>query len=318
MDYPIKTHRYRLNAKLALNAIAKKRIRHGVIVNIDGGYATIHPWPEFGDEELEIHLDSLRLKEPTTLAKRAIHFAAVDRQARLNKKSLFEGLTIPSSHALISKLQSDSAKQFEDSKQNLYIKIKIDADVEDTAAMLSSFQDVPATIRLDANGSYTVDGAIKLWHSLPLKLKEKVEFTEDFCPYIDQDWKILQERHRIPLAYDFYSSQKVKDNYRYRIIKPVVQPYEKIVDAEIKRNRKIVVTSSMDHPFGIAIAAWVSGSLSEKYPLSILPGGYSPVAAFEENSFSLAITDSDGNFKIPHGTGFGFDSLLDELQWEPL
>ncbi len=41
--------RYRLKARGLLNSISRRREFEGVLIQIDGGFGCIHPWPELGD-----------------------------------------------------------------------------------------------------------------------------------------------------------------------------------------------------------------------------------------------------------------------------
>ena len=88
-------HRYQLQTKknVSLNRFVSAGIaREGALVNIDGGYASIFPWPELGDQPLREQLESLRSDFLTPLTQQAIFFAKIDADARQKKTSLFKDL----------------------------------------------------------------------------------------------------------------------------------------------------------------------------------------------------------------------------------
>jgi L-alanine-DL-glutamate epimerase-like enolase superfamily enzyme len=310
---------FTLKPKGALNsAVQKNSTRHGVIIKYDGGYSSVFPWTEFGDEPLEEQINSIRnLRIKTNLVSAALHFAEIDAEARKQQVSLFNSLTIPKSHRLVTDVDSFIKNQNE-SFIHECIKIKLTCDPEKDFKNVTACAEYSKKIRLDANTLYTLDTFLIFWLSLSDAVKSKIEFIEDPIPYNEKDWALLAESHTIPLAYDFYSSDFIGEHYNVRIIKPMVQSYESIAEEEVKRGRKIVVTSSMDHALGVSAAAWVSGLLFKKYPNEVLTGGYSSFSAYQEDPFFNEITDRDGLFVPATGTGFGFDKLLKNLPWQEL
>ncbi|MBR7109642.1 MAG: hypothetical protein IKC90_06350, partial [Akkermansia sp.] len=87
----------------ALSARAAAQPREGVLLRGDnGGYACLQSWPELGDSPLEYELDALREGSPLKLGARALKCIELDGAARAQGVSLFDGLTVPRSHATLT------------------------------------------------------------------------------------------------------------------------------------------------------------------------------------------------------------------------
>jgi hypothetical protein len=83
-------------------------------------------------------------------------------------------------------------------------------------------------------------------------------------------------------------------------------------------NLKYAVTSSLDHPVGIAHACVIASELLQKFPDLMLTAGCLSVHAYESNPFSQAL-QIEGPYLGPiTGWGVGFDALLEQLPWEKL
>ncbi|MCU1228491.1 MAG: hypothetical protein JWO97_1375, partial [Acidobacteria bacterium] len=67
---------YELVARRALNARATELRRRGALIEVDGGYADVHPWSELGDAPLDEQLAMLARGETTSLTRASLRFAA--------------------------------------------------------------------------------------------------------------------------------------------------------------------------------------------------------------------------------------------------
>ena len=95
--------RYRLKARGFMNSISNRRDFEGALIQIDGGYGCIHPWPELGDPTLEKCLADLAGARRWPIVRRAIRCAEYDKTARDFENSLFEEMDVPKSHATLAK-----------------------------------------------------------------------------------------------------------------------------------------------------------------------------------------------------------------------
>ena len=68
--------RYRLKARGFLNSISNRSSFEGALIQIDGGYGCIHPWPELGDPTLDKCLADLAGARRWPIVRRAIRCAA--------------------------------------------------------------------------------------------------------------------------------------------------------------------------------------------------------------------------------------------------
>lgn len=274
---------YELVARRALNARATELRRRGALIEVDGGYADVHPWPELGDAPLDEQLALLARGETTSLTRASLRFAALDAAARTAGRSLFDGVTIPKSHWP----GADAPFGFDT------VKIKCGPDFD--ASSLP--RDV--RIRLDFNATLDAEEFLRIAATLPAA----VEFVEDPCPYDAAVWRSLQERMGVRLALDRGDEGEGVD---VLVVKPAVQ--------ELPRTaRELVITSYMDHPLGQLAAAYVAATTATSDRCGLVTH-----VLYEENEFSERLSIDEARLVPPGGSGFGFDELLAAQPWRSL
>jgi O-succinylbenzoate synthase len=288
---------------------------YGALLRINDGFGAIHPWIQFGDLPLDQQLASIKNDIPTQLAKRSLYYIDIDRDARQKGISLFQDFKKFKSHKLFISIDSINLENI-NNLETVKIKISNSNNYIENLNKLSGIDNLK--IRLDANCKFSFDEFCNFWDSLNQYVKTKIEFVEDPCPYDDKTWATLAGNKNVPIAYDFYGNNQIKDYYKYRVIKPVVQKFEDVIFDEIKRGVNICITSSLDHPLGVCIAAWEYNKLNKNHPGSLVTPGLTSFTNYQKDIFSEIIWDSNDQFKSPNGTGFGFDDLLDKLQWQKL
>ncbi len=277
--------RYTLKPKRPLSAIARPGFREGALIRVGDGFADVHPWPELGDEPLDEQLRSLARGEPTALAVQSLRFAEADGAARRRGQSLFQGLTIPSSHwpGIDPPAGFDTAK------------VKCGPGGVDGLPP-------HVRLRLDFNATLAPDELEPIALTLP---RERIDFIEDPCPYDAATWIRLRERTGLRLALDRETGAEGVDVV---VIKPAVQSFP-------RTSKEIVVTSYMDHALGLMAAAWVAASHADR--VSSRCGLFTHVL-FEADPFFDRIGSDGPRLLAPEGTGFGFDDLLESLPWKKL
>lgn len=273
--------RYTLQPKRALSAIARAGGREGALIRVGDGFADVHPWPELGDAPLDEQLALLARGKTTPLTAQSLQFARADEGARRRGQSIFEGLTIPSSHWP----GPDPPPEFDTAK------IKGAGDLPDRVRL-----------RIDFNGTLQPDEFEQLAKTLP---RERIDFVEDPCAYDPAAWNRLREHTGLRLALDRGSQAAGVD---VLVVKPAVQALPR---AAIE----IVVTSYMDHAVGQMAAAWVAAQNAGR--VSARCGLFTHVL-FEPDPFFARIRANGPNLLPAEGTGFGFDDLLEKLTWKKL
>jgi hypothetical protein len=102
------------------------------------------------------------------------------------------------------------------------------------------------------------------------------------------------------------------------VIKPAFQDAFPLALAAAQAGLEIVVTHSMDHPLGQAVALWTAQRLRQHHGDLVRQGGLQAAGLYQPDEFSAQIK-TNGPFTTPSpGTGFGFDDLLSRLPWQPL
>jgi O-succinylbenzoate synthase len=323
---------------------AARSPRQGALLEVafdDGttGYADLHPWTGFGHAPLADHLGSLAADQPTHLANLALRHARTDAAARRAGVSLFEGLPEVRSHALFTGWTDAPRSAFEQCVAEGFdtAKLKIGRDLHREAEALNQLGDLPLRWRLDANASLTtgagdaaapacsaaVPGGESIDHFLSAlhpSIRQNLDFLEDPIPYNPAAWSELSTHAKLPLALDWElpSSPPPWPGARILVIKPASQDAFPLALAAAHAGMEIVVTHSMDHPLGQAVALWTAMRLRQRHGGLVVAAGLQAAGLYQPDSFSGQIKTSGPVTTPPPGTGFGFDHLLTGIPWQPL
>lgn len=302
----------------ALSARAAAQPRQGVLLRGEnGGFASLQSWPELGDAPLEYELDALRAGHPLKLGARALRCIGKDAEARALSKSMFEGLSVPKSHATLPVSSSPSMVYTLNQRGFRMGKLKLLPNLQ---AALERLMNLAAMVpewswRLDFNATLTRDETLAFWGMLPEALKRRINFIEDPCPYTVDDWQTLQDAC-IPLAYDIPLTNDAG-------IPPCTHtPMMRVVKPARDRTTEglPVFTSYMDHPLGQMWAAWCAAYFYRDTPADQIPlCGLVTQHVYRSNEFSEVLGLSiQPDLAIPLGTGLGFDELLEKQPWKRL
>ncbi|HEX5790288.1 MAG TPA: enolase C-terminal domain-like protein [Luteolibacter sp.] len=315
---PLFVSPYRLEAQGPLNALSRRRVLEGVLIETGGGYGCIQPWPELGDPPLDKCLADLRGARRWPIVRRALRCAEMDGAARAHEDSLFEELEVPLSHATLPVMDFEQVVAAQEAGFGV-VKLKMGRDVERQATWLNEAVKGFPTLhwRLDFNESLQPDEARAFLKTLTDEARRALDFIEDPCPYSATVWPALFREFRVPLAVDRESSPQAHAA-QVMVIKPALDEPWLLAEAGLRHQQRLVVTSNMDHPLGQAFAAWEAGRLGLEFPGT--PGlcGLQTHHLFKSDAFTEMLGPWTPEFHPPPGTGLGFDDLLDELTWTPL
>ncbi len=302
----------------AMSARAAAQPREGVLLRGDnGGCACLQTWPELGDSPLEYELDALRDGAPLRLGSRALKCIEADGEARAKGVSLFDGVSVPRSHATL--LVSTTPSQVYNLHQRGFRVGKIKA-IPKLSTTVERLVNLAAMVpewkwRVDFNCTLTPESALKFWEMLPEAMRARIDFVEDPCYYDVNVWQALQDAG-MPLGYDM----PVQDEsiIPQRTTKPMMRM---VKPARHHSNSGLpVFTSYMDHPLGQCWAAYNAAVFYTGMPASEIPlCGLISHHVYRPNAFSEALgMDITPEFRVPGGTGLGFDELLAAQPWKTL
>ena len=311
------------------SARAARGPRKGALLRVEFedetiGYADLHPWEEFRHASLAYHLTSLCTDQPTLLAKLALRHARTDAAARRAGLSLFDGLPEVRSHALFTDWTAAPRSAFEQCVAGGYtaVKLKIGRNRQRETEALNALADLPLRWRLDANASFTIgDVSIDAFlTNLNPNVRQHIEFLEDPLPYHPDAWPAFSRREKLPLALDWELSDSPPPwpGAQIVVIKPASQDAFPLALAAAQAGLEIVVTHSMDHPLGQTVALWTAQRLCQRHGDLVRQGGLQAAGLYQPDEFSIQIKTNGPFTTPPPGTGFGFDSLLARLPWQPL
>jgi O-succinylbenzoate synthase len=320
IDVPTKPliSRYRLKARGFLNAISNRRHFEGALIRIDGGYGCIHPWPELGDPTLEKCLADLTGPRRWPIVRRAVRCAEYDQVARNFENSLFEEMIVPASHATLATANFPSIEAAVAAGFSI-VKLKVGRDLEAESSFLQSAAvEFPLLAwRLDFNECLEMEQAIAFLQNLSEPMRRTIDFIEDPCPYSETAWSELYRSFGVRLAVD-RESGPTSSAAQVMVVKPALDEPFLLGEAALQHAQRVVLTSYMDHPLGQAFAAWEAARLELQFPGLVGVCGLQTHHLFEDTEFSEMLGSWSPEFKIPDGTGLGFDDLLEALPWTRL
>ena len=307
---------YRLVSRHKPNAASRSRWLEGALIEANGGYGCIHPWPELGDPPLEACLADLAGARRWPIVRRALRCAEFDRVARRFEHSLFEELEVPISHATMS-VADPALLETAVERGFKTVKLKCGRSPSHEATFLNEQGKNHPELRwrLDFNEQLTPSEVDDFLESLSTGVRCAIDFLEDPCPYSESAWKKLHATHRIPLAVDREAAPH-RTAAQVMVIKPNLDEPLLLAEAALSTQQSVVVTSAMDHPVGQTFAAWEAARLQLQFPGLVGVCGLQTHHGFEPNPFIQWLGDWTPDFHPPAGLGLGFDELFDELVWQ--
>lgn len=282
--------------------------RMGALVKVEWalhqtGYSDLHPWPEFGEQPLDVHIDSLAKVNFTKLAEVSMEYNYIDREYRILKRNAFLGMIVPRTHRLIFELEKLEAPTLNKWQKEGYthVKVKMGQNLKaETEAFTQLAYSSNLLWRLDMNGRLTEKEFMDWWKKLDDSVRARIDFIED--PTKDEQLKIQG-----PWADDWYKQKFAK----IRIVKPAREAAEELISFD-----RVVFTHGLEHPLGQACAAWAAGNYYGQHPKRTEVCGLAAPDIYEPNEFTKVWNCEGPRMKPTTGFGFGFDEQLESLKWE--
>lgn len=314
---------YQLRSRGDLNQRTTDGIRKGSLIRWGSleqgfGYADLFPWSEFGDVDLLTHQESLRTRMPTDLAKCSLALAQRDAAARRDRRRLGSSMAIRNNKVVISPEQVTDQDLITWKAQGFTtLKIKCGKHHEAEVNLLRRVVEAQGwKVRLDFNGG-SVETLTHWMRMTSPAWDEVIEYVEDPSAYDHGVWQ--KTRERWPVAVDFERPQEIKPEpppVDVLIFKPARQTLHEVLSWVDLWRCRLTVTSSMDHPVGVAHALSYVSELRELLGERLLESGCLTLDFYEESDFSRLFPRDGAYMKSPDGFGVGFDSLLESLDWQ--
>ena len=306
---------YELKQKKKLG-LSRSESRVGALLKVAEGYADLHPWPELGDLDLEEELRSIALGNFTALSRRSLVIAAEDGKARVEKRSLFAGLSIPTSHLLVDP-SADHSLLVEQNFER--VKWKCSSDLTALARHLESLvpmlQGTGLKVRLDFNECLDQYAFVGFLRSLSDDALDRIDFIEDPFVFESKSWLGISEKFHCHLALDRQNSAKLGVGFDVSVVKPAIhdpKPFLNLAATEMKR---IVFTSYLDHPLGQLAAAFEAARAVQAHPYLLEPCGLLSHLNYEKNEFSELLQSRGPELLAPEGHGLGLGEILEKQEW---
>lgn len=222
--------------------------------------ACLQPWPGLGDPNLEQLLGKLNAPSAEQHPLLRNSLAALN-DSLFSKETLRsyekENTSIPT-HVLIKK--DDSKELLESLLQSgvnrFKIKLRIDYDFaagvfEHLISLRDKFE---FWLRFDANATTSFDEFQECWRRLGA-LQPCVEFVEDPCPYDWNHWTALCD-NGVSIANDrplhFQNPEEITANFpcEFLVMKPIRHDLSEWINCFKNSQKKLVLTTALDHPWG--------------------------------------------------------------------
>ncbi len=285
------------------------------------GHAGLCAWPSLGDPPLRTLPSALAASDPPPLVVRAIEVARADAEARAEGRSLFDGLEIPRSHALMTSLDHSRLPEVLAGGFDR-LKVKIGRAPESEArgldALVAAHPEL--SLRLDANATFDADSFERWWSRLAPSTRAAIELVEDPCPFDPVAWARLTA----PLAWD-RGSEGLLDRHEELarkglrlsaiVVKPAIQPADPLADLAARLDLGVVVTSYLGPALEQVASAWIAGRLLRAHPGTIRDCGLCSHTAYETDPWFDRLEICDARLVRPAGTGLGFDGMLAATSW---
>lgn len=323
-------YRYELEPMNELGVLAGASIREGALIKVQWpnnkfGFSDLFPWPELGDVDLETQLVAMSLGRLTSLAEQSIWLAKKDADFRSRQLNIFAGAPRIKHHYLINDISKFNDNILGNLRSSGFttVKIKVGKRLEDEARFVSRLiRQNPLLVRLDFNAKIDFESYKRFMNSIDLTERAKIEFVEDPFPWNLEQWK--EAAAFVPLALDNEFEKVNWDEFKerppFKII--IVKPARRDVDLDIKlalqHDLKLVVTSSLDHPVGVAHACNIAIEIKKSYPSLLLDCGCLTLRSYKSGDFFSRVQATGPFFTGVNGTGIGFDDLLQRLEWTPI
>ena len=225
------------------------------------------------------------------------------------KKGPKQGRTPLSHHRLILDLSGVCRKWVDESQEKGFktYKVKVGGSEEESGGHRSRLIQIlnwhkGARLRLDFNGKMTSH-----WVGFLKEIRDFIDYIED--PFTSSlEWKELYEDNWIQMALDQTVFENHFSDFHWRIVKLAKQNLDENWEG------KVVFTSSMDHPVGIAHSYCQAQSCANPK----WDHGFMSQDIYEPTVFHKALRSKGPYFCPPGGLGVGFDHLFEGVSWFPL
>lgn len=285
------------------------------------GYADLHPWTELGDLPWQKQLLSLQSGEYTEQLQQSLCLARWDAELRKQKKNIFDQGVLVKNNFLSVDVQMLTSTVLEQIKNQGFttIKIKMGRNSDLEIAALSRVAQFGLKLRLDFNGTGTLQSYTQLMDQLPGQVFELIEYVEDPFVFDLQEWQKAQAYAPLALDNQFAKVpwEELSDApFAVIVLKPAKMDAVKVLELCRRYRLKLTVTSYMDHPIGVMHALGMAMELKNKQSDLILESGCLTHQLYQQDAFSAEMSAQGPYLQRVAGTGVGFDHLLEALPWQ--
>lgn len=310
--------------------IKKLAPRHGALIRVTWvggriGYSDLMPRSEFKEIGLDQELENLRKNKLSSLAEQMMALAKLDADVRTQGKNAFTGVKKVKNNYFITDITTVTTKQLDDIRDQGFstLMIDIDTDLEGgTENVRRILRHGHFMVRIAMNSSGNFSSLERFMTVIEPGLRPRIEFMMDPFPFEPSAWR--EASQLVPLAIEreipnvLWTSENLP-NLKAIGLRPSRMDTDLILRRALKCNAKVFVTSSFEHPVGVAHAGLVAADLVTRYPNMMMEHDCIPHLIYAPHSMSGVIR-SQGPYLVSTdgGNGIGFDQKLNALPWTKL
>ena len=323
-------HKYELTPVGSLGPKAEPSPRAGALLKVQWandliGYSDIFPWPEFGDAPIDDQLFALSRAKVSLVVEQSIWLAKRDAARRVLRQNAFEGAPKLRNHFLITDAAKMTDTTFKEIKNAAFttLKIKLGSDIEQSAKfILKVIRQHQFLLRLDFNACLDFQSFERFISYFSKAEMAKIEYIEDPMPWDLPVWQEASKLSKLAIDFEYDNvNWAAVDNmpFEFMVLKPARTDVDLAVQRARQKNIKIIVSSSMDHPVGIAHAISVAVDLKKECPALLSDSmGCLTNKCYRPNDFAFRLMAQGPFFNTVVGSGIGFDDLFAKIEWTEL
>ncbi len=298
--------------------INQKQIK-GALLSDGRGFAVLQPWESLGDPSLDFLIKDLVLEKNNFLVRRALELLKIDGEARSKNISLLP-IQSPPSHLYLDLRDESFFLKFQEALRDgiLLFKFKVGIDhlqeIQNLKKIHNEFSASKFKIRLDANLRFSSLKDFEKFLKNFESILERIDFIED--PFLGNpfEWILLKDKFNLRLAHDF-ADESFRELCDVWILKPTRNDPAYLFNLALKKNKKVVFTTALDHELGQLASLSIAHDFQKQHPSFVEDGGFLSFSEVQGLSSFLRRQNNVLDFEDLRGSGFGCEKLFLNLKW---
>ncbi len=313
---------YRLPIEAPISSQSREEVIEGLLLKEGNFFSVFQKWPATSWEIQEMLLKQHHLSE---LKSDFPFWSGRYEDLLLQYGYRFDDgdcmLARPRVHISGGSLASHDRESLERLSRNAQmnsdslVKFKMGVDLPKERELLLSALDLPFRLRMDFSNSLSYHECHSFLESLPLEVIAQIDCLEDPCEYSDRDWAALKKEFEVLLASDFQKDKSACHEADYWVVK-ISQNFQLELDLALTSNKKILITSNMEHPIGEAYAYFMAAHWQQQFGEQFVEAGVMPSLLYRGSGPAILHWNQFLNETEKTWSDVDFQPFLQEEAWQ--